>query len=620
MNNRFYKETAIFLLDLICVNIALWASYSIRLKIIFIPDSIPEFASFFIASSLFFLIYFLTGAYSTYFRYFTIDTLIRISSRSLFYLLVFFLILLIFKGAVPRSIGLMHPIILYIMMIQTRIAIVLYLRSLNSHTGKNILVYGAGLAGMQTVSNIKLNNLKLKKNTNILGFIDDDPAKKGLIIDGIKVYDFISISTLNTKKKIDEILIAIPSLNLSQRRELINKINHLNISVKLLPNISELVSGNITISDFKQVEISDILSRKLDIDVRNVKRTLKNKKIIVTGGGGSIGSELVKQIIYTDPDEVTIIDSSEINLYHVKNEIDKICQKNSLTTTTNFFLLDITNSKKLNEIVNKIKPDFIYHSAAYKHVNILENLDNSLEAARNNILGTFNIANACIKSKCSRLILISTDKAVNPSSVMGASKRIAEMIIQAYNKKYDCMMTIVRFGNVLNSSGSVVPLFQKQINNRENLTVTHEDVTRYFMTIPEAVGLILQTNVLSKGGEVFVLNMGNPIKIIELARKMIRLSGLVERNKNNPNVDIKIEIIGLKPGEKLNEELLIDNKPLPTENKDIFKANETFLHYDNITEIVEDISEAVAQNLPSKVISIMENNISNFKKSNLIEK
>ena len=201
MNNRFYKETAIFLLDLICVNIALWVSYSIRLKIIFIPDSVPEFASFFIASLLFFLIYFVTGAYSTYFRHFTIDTLIRISSRSLFYLLVFFLILLIFKGAVPRSIGLIHPIILYIMMIQTRIAIVLYLRSLNSNTGKNILVYGAGLAGMQTVSNIKLNNLKLKKNTNILGFIDDDPSKKGLIIDGIKVYDFISISTLNTKKK-----------------------------------------------------------------------------------------------------------------------------------------------------------------------------------------------------------------------------------------------------------------------------------------------------------------------------------------------------------------------------------------------------------------------------------
>tara|TARA_B100000886_G_scaffold39347_3_gene24354 strand:+ start:723 stop:2591 length:1869 start_codon:yes stop_codon:yes gene_type:complete len=617
MNPRVYKELLILFIDLSSVNIALWLSYSIRLETIFIPDSFPEYSSFFISSILFFFIFFVTGVYNTYFRYFTIDSVIKISSRSLFYLILFFSLILLFRGEVPRSIGIIQPIILYIMMLQTRIAIVLYLRSLNSHTGKNILIYGAGLAGMQTVSNIKLNNLKLKNKTNILGFIDDDKSKNGLIIDGIKVFGFNSISKLNSKKTIDEILIAIPSLNISERRNLVSKLNKLNISTKLLPNLSQLVSGNISLSDFRQVEISDIINRRLDIDPDKVHKTIKGKKVVITGGGGSIGSELVKQLLYANPNELVVLDSSEINLYLIQKETEKIKKQKNLSTCIKFYLLDIGNFNKLNEVIKKLNPDIIYHSAAYKHVNILENSDNSIEAGRNNILGTFNIVNACINSNCSRFILISTDKAVNPSSIMGATKRMAEMIVQAYDKEYDCIMTIVRFGNVLNSSGSVVPLFQKQINNRENLTVTHEEVTRYFMTIPEAVGLILQTNILSKGGEVFVLNMGEPIKIIDLAKKMIRLSGLQEKSDHNPNGDIKIEIIGLKPGEKLYEELLISKQPIPTENKDIFKANETCLTFNSLCKVIDDIKLTISQNNPDKMISIMEKNISNFQKSNL---
>ena len=404
-------------------------------------------------------------------------------------------------------------------------------------------------------------------------------------------------------------------MGLSGRRELVNKLNKFNIEVKLLPNLSQLISGSITVKDFQNVEISDILNRKLDINFKNVIDTLSDKNIMITGGGGSIGSELAKQIMLANPKKITIIDSSEINLYLVQKSLEDLCKINNLDVEIQIYILNITNTKRLVEIFKKSKPDIVYHSAAYKHVNILELEENIIEAAKNNILGTYSVVKSVIESNCERLILISTDKAVNPTSIMGASKRIAELIIQSFNQKYETIMTIVRFGNVLNSSGSVVPLFQKQIKEGRELTVTDPDVERYFMTIPEAVGLILQTNNLSSGGEVFVLNMGKPIKIIDLARKMIKLSGLKEKNDKNPHGDISINITGLRPGEKVTEELFIGNNPTVTKNKDIFKSSEEALSFEKTNSLIIQVEEAINENSISKLIQVFKNNISNYSKS-----
>ena len=611
MNYRLQKKLLVIVSDILSLNLSLLFAYSLRFdQFLFFPDSISEYLSFIISTFIFIFIFTTSQIYNTYFRYFNLFSLFQISKRLIIYLVLFSIIILFFEGSIPRSIGILQSLILFMMIITSRIFAILILQNTSKDNKKNVIIYGAGSGGIEVANNIKLN-----QRFNILAFIDDDLNKIGRKLDGIKIYDINSISKIISRKKVDNILIAIPSLGLTGRRRLIEKLNVYNIKVKLLPDISQLILGTITVNDFKHVEISDILNRKLDINFNNIKSTLTGKNILITGGGGSIGSELAKQIILAKPNKISIIDSSELNLYLVQKSLQELCKIHNLITKIEFYILNITERKKLTKIIVKINPDIIYHSAAYKHVNILELEENIIEAARNNILGTYNVVKASIEANCQRLILISTDKAVNPTSIMGASKRIAELIIQAFNKNFNSVMTIVRFGNVLNSSGSVVPLFQKQINEGIDLTVTHAEVERYFMTIPEAVGLILQTNKLSVGGEVFVLNMGSPVKIIDLARKMIKLSGLKEKSSDNPDGDIAIKIIGLKPGEKLTEELFMGNNPTSTKNKDIFKANEDALTLDRVDNLIDELNIAINENNTSKLIKIFENNISNYKKS-----
>ena len=342
---------------------------------------------------------------------------------------------------------------------------------------------------------------------------------------------------------------------------------------------------------------------------------------MITGAGGSIGSELCRQIILQNPSKIILVDHSEYNLYRINEDLEKINEIYNKLSPVKIVpkLISINNYEGLRDIFERISPDIIFHAAAYKHVNLVET--NIFESIRNNYFGTINIVKLSKKFNVNNFILISSDKAVRPSNVMGATKRLAEMVVQAYadiekGNPNPVIFSIVRFGNVLGSSGSVINKFNEQIKNRESLTVTHLEVTRYFMTIHEAVQLILQTYKMSKGGEVFLLDMGKPIKIIDIAEKMVRLSGLSLISDKNPDGDIKIKITGLRPGEKLYEELLINKESLPSENKNIFYANEEFIEFENLNKISKDLEKSTNQFDLTSTIKILECNVEGFKYNN----
>ena len=449
------------------------------------------------------------------------------------------------------------------------------LRSRQEHTDlKNrVLVIGAGDAGQMIIRDII--NGEADNHDKVVAIIDDNTNKRGRYIDNIPIVGGREdIFTAVEKYKIDKIYFAIPSAGADERREILNICNETGCKVMQLPGIYQLLSGEVKTSNLKDVKIEDLLGRDpIKVNMDEVFAFLHGKKVLVTGGGGSIGSEICRQVAAHDPAQLIIFDIYENNAYDISNELrDKYPQLNLVT-----LIGSVRDSRRINQVFAKYKPDVVYHAAAHKHVPLME--DSPCESIKNNVLGTYKTAYAAVHNGCSRFVLISTDKAVNPTNIMGASKRLCEMVIQSFARKVaenkvsdlpelinhhdeecgqyylpECSCTrfvAVRFGNVLGSNGSVVPLFKKQIEKGGPVTVTHPDIIRYFMTIPEAVSLVLQAGTYAEGGEIFVLDMGQPVKIDTLARNLIRLSGL------KPDVDIKIEYTGLRPGEKLFEEKLM---------------------------------------------------------------
>lgn len=424
-------------------------------------------------------------------------------------------------------------------------------RKLRENEVKNVLVIGAGAAGLQVVRD---ELPKMGKDYQIVGIIDDSISKKHSVIHGIEIVGGREkIIEVCEKEKVDLILFAIANISKEQKTEMLNICSKTKAKVKVLPNLREFLLSDVQVKmhDFRDIQIEDLLGREpIQLENENIKSFIKDKVVLVTGGGGSIGSELCRQIASFGAKELLMIDIYENTLYETELEIRKKYPELNLTA----IVASVRDEKRINEIFEKYHPELVFHAAAHKHVPLMET--SPIEAIKNNVFGTYNVARAASKYEVDKFILVSTDKAVNPTSVMGATKRICEMIIQMQNEKSKTNFVAVRFGNVLGSHGSVIPIFKKQIEQGGPVTVTHREITRFFMTIPEAVGLILQSMTFAEGGEIFVLDMGEPVKIYDLAEKMIRLSGYV------PNEDIKIEITGLRPGEKLYEELLISEEGL----------------------------------------------------------
>ena len=414
---------------------------------------------------------------------------------------------------------------------------------------KRVLVIGAGSAGALVVRELS-KRPELKKR--VVGIIDDDKQKLGTYIDGIRIlgnrYD---IKQIVYEKDVEEVVIAIANLEKKTLKELINECKELKVQVKIMPGLNEMIDGKFSIDSIRDVDVNDLLGREtVKLDYSGIADYLQEKIVLVTGGGGSIGSELCRQIVRFNPKQLIILDIYENNAYEIQMELKRNYPELNLVT----LIGSVRDKVRLEHVFNQYKPQVVFHAAAHKHVPLME--DSPCEAIKNNVMGTLNVAEAASKYNVERFVLISTDKAVNPTNVMGASKRLCEMIIQAINKESKTDFVAVRFGNVLGSNGSVVPLFKKQIAKGGPVTLTHKEITRFFMTIPEAAQLVLQAGVYAKGGEIFVLDMGEPVKIYDLAENLIKLSGF------EPNKDIKIEVTGLRPGEKLYEELLMDEEGL----------------------------------------------------------
>jgi len=448
----------------------------------------------------------------------------------------------------------------------------LYRLNLFKQKKPNVIIYGAGNAGAQLASSIQISG-KYK----VLGFIDDSSSVIGRELCGIKIYSFGDIDKFSN---IDHVLIAIPSLDKSERRRIIDSLKFRNLDVLQVPSLYDITCGKVNIDKLKPVELEDLLGRETVLPYKKLLGLgISDLIVCVTGGGGSIGSELSRQILELNAKKIILIDNSEHNLYSIYQEL----KGNPLSENKIIPLLgDVTNENFVNHFIEKFKIDLIFHTAAYKHVPIVEN--NPISGLKNNVLSTDILCAAAIKNRVKQFILISTDKAVRPTNVMGASKRLAEMIVQAYageeikkskQNKSNVKFSMVRFGNVLGSSGSVIPLFKSQIKKGGPVTITHKEITRFFMTIKEAVELVLQSLSIADNGDVVLLDMGEPVKIKYLAEQLIRLSGLTIKDKNNGG-DIEIIYTGLRPGEKLYEELLIDGKSEPTLHPLIFKAKEKY--------------------------------------------
>ena len=422
----------------------------------------------------------------------------------------------------------------------------------------NVMIIGAGEAGNMLLREIKRSShLPMR----VVCFIDDDPLKQGYYMNDVPIVgNRNSIGEMVKKYEVDEIYIALPSASINERRELMTICNDTGCKIKLLPGIYQLMNGEVKVSKLRNVEIEDLLGRDpISVNMNQIASYVENRTVMVTGGGGSIGSELCRQVAARHPSKLIIVDIYENNAYDIQMELRNAHPELKLDVR----IASIRDGEKIDALFNELRPEVVYHAAAHKHVPLMEDSPN--EAIKNNVFGTLNVVRAADKYHVKRFVQISTDKAVNPTNIMGASKRMCEMIIQAYSRHSRTVFTAVRFGNVLGSNGSVIPLFKKQIAHGGPVTVTDKNIIRYFMTIPEAVSLVMQAGIFAKGGEIFVLDMGEPVKIDDLARNLIKLSGFT------PDVDIPIIYTGLRPGEKLYEELLMDEEGLQkTENGSIF--------------------------------------------------
>lgn len=590
--NRATKISIVLAVDVFLCVITVWIAYYLRLGE-FVNITRTNLIPLIISVSIAVPVFSLSGLYKAIFRYGGYPTLLSVTKTITTYsFLYMFVITGIGIEGVPRTIGIIQPILLFLAVIASRLLAQFwfsdkYQSLTKSGNIQKVVIYGAGIAGRQLA--VALSNIPDMK---LVGFLDDDRSLHGHVLNGVPIYDPTNLSALTQKLSIVYVLLAMPSVNRKRHNEILSKIRNVKVSVRTLPSVSDLVQGKVKVSDLRELDINDILGRE-SVEPNQVllSKNIAGKVIVVTGAGGSIGSELSRQIIALKPEKLLLVEHSEFALYKIHQELE--CGENIVQLIP--LLASVHDNNRINEIISTWRPHTVYHAAAYKHVPLVEH--NLAEGIKNNVLGTLVSAQAAIANEVENFVLISTDKAVRPTNIMGASKRLAEMILQALAvTRHSTKLSMVRFGNVLDSSGSVVPKFRQQIKEGGPVTITHPEITRFFMTIPEASQLVIQAGAMAEGGDVFVLDMGEQVKILDLAQRMIQLSGLSLRNAENPDGDIEIKTTNLRPGEKLYEELLITDNPVATLHSKIFKAHDSYVSWDNLNKELEKLTIALNNN------------------------
>ena len=538
------------------------------------------------------------GIYRTVVRYIGSRTMMGIATSSLLMMIGLAALFTINSvPGIPRTIAIIQPMIFAVLLVMSRLVAryVLFdlLNKRNAVGPRNrVLIYGAGSSGRQLAL-----SLRHEPNKVLLGYVDDDRRLTGKHLDGVRVHYSDDLVTLIPRYQVDMVLLAMPQISRQRREEIVRKFKGISVRVLTLPAMGALIDGSVSVGDLREIEITDLLGREPVPPNRDLlHHTVSGRTVMVTGAGGSIGSELCRQISRLDPKQIILVEMTEHALYSIEGEMREAQRGGTLgeDVAIHAELGSVADPDLVRRMFDRWRPDTVFHAAAYKHVPLVE--DNVISGIRNNVFGTLNCAVEAERVGVSHFILVSTDKAVRPTNVMGASKRVCELVLQALaDRGGSTRFAIVRFGNVLGSSGSVVPRFQRQIREGGPVTLTHRDVTRYFMTIPEASQLVIQAGAMAEGGEVYVLDMGEPIRIYDLARTMINLSGLTAREGADGEGDIEIREIGLRKGEKLYEELLIGNSPQPTAHARIMRARETLLDWDELSAQLDALRVALAQ-------------------------
>jgi FlaA1/EpsC-like NDP-sugar epimerase len=602
---RWFKRTILIINDIAMLTIALWAAYSLRLSQFYVPESFGMVVLFAAAPIIGVITFHFRGLYKLVTRFIGPEGTTRIYVAVIIAVLVWALLVLLsgIKGH-PRSVVVIYGLIAAgLIRLSRQWAASLLLRAAPQHKPvrfderKNVIIYGTGTIGIQL-----LRALNETGQYNMVAFIDNNPSLAGQVVHGVKVLRPGKIGKVITTENVKEVLLAMPSALRSERRAAIRALEPFPVVVKTLPALEEIASGRVEVSDLRPIEVEDLLGRDpVAPELELLTAHIKDKVVMITGAGGSIGSELTRQLLELGPKALILFELSEVALYEIELEIEELQRRRSQAADAAIpadtkivpVLGSVLDRKLVARTIGNFDVEVIYHAAAYKHVPLVEM--NPFAGVQNNTLGTLALAETAKELGVGRFVLVSSDKAVRPTNVMGASKRLAELILQALAEPRGAgtIFTMVRFGNVLDSSGSVVRRFRNQIQAGGPVTVTHPEIIRYFMSIPEAAQLVIQAGAMASGGEVFVLDMGTPLKIDDLARTMIRLSGLEVRDDTRPEGDIAIEYIGLRRGEKLYEELLIGENTTGTSHPRIFKNSEPFLVYAELATALERLDDAI---------------------------
>ena len=584
---RVYKRMVSISVDLVFVCVAFVGAFYTRL------ESVPFLASgkywqvltLLVLSTVFFFAR--IGLYRAVLRYLSVHALLTIV-LSCAVSAVFLVVLgYFFEVFLPRAIPIIYFAYLVLLSGGSRLLVRVLVSQHNTKQKERVIIYGAGDSGRQLVNLLRYGN-----EFHPVAFIDDEKKLFKSVVNGLTVYDSKNLKRLISRMQTNKVLLAMPSAKRSQRKAIINTLAELCVEVKSVPAFEEIINGSASIDQLRDVAIEDLLGRDCVLAKPELlSANIKNKVVMVTGAGGSIGSELCRQIVQQAPNSLILFELSEYALYQIDKELSELVARQHLAVQIIPLLGSVQRQNRLQTILESFAVQTLYHAAAYKHVPMVEY--NVVEGVRNNVFGTYYTALAAIAAKVESFVLISTDKAVRPTNVMGTTKRMAELTLQSLAaEEHNTRFCMVRFGNVLGSSGSVIPLFKRQIAEGEYVTVTHPDIIRYFMTIPEAAQLVIQAGAMGKGGDVFVLDMGEPVKIVDLAKNLIHLSGLEVKSPQNPYGDIEIKFTGLRPGEKLFEELLIGENVENTEHQRIMTANESFLPYCEYKVILEKLDKA----------------------------
>jgi FlaA1/EpsC-like NDP-sugar epimerase len=598
---RGTKRALALLVDASLCVLTVWFSYCLRLDgwvILQGVEWLPAIVSLVVALPIFIVL----GLYRAIFRYAGLSAFMTVVKAVAIYALAFMTIFTaISVPGVPRTVGILQPLLLLIAIGLSRMWTRYWLgnayqRLLSRSALAKVLIYGAGASGRQLAGALA-NSSEL----NVVGYLDDDRHLHGSIMGGLPIYNPVDLPGLVEASDVRDVLLALPNATRQRRNEILEEMRKARVVVRTMPDLTALAQGLISITDLRELDIEDLLGRNIIApDQALLDRNIRDKVVLVTGAGGSIGSELCRQILKNRPASLLLVEQNEFGLYAIHGELEKSALTIGDTDIRVIpFLASVRDGQRLRQIMAAWKPHTVYHAAAYKHVPLVEY--NPTEGIKNNVLGTVAAARAAQDCGVENFVLISTDKAVRPTNIMGASKRLAEMVLQAIDAEEPAdgprtNFSMVRFGNVLGSSGSVVPLFRQQIHDGGPVTLTHPEITRYFMTIPEASQLVIQAGAMSTGGDVFVLDMGEPVKIADLARRMVELSGLTVRDEENPEGDIELHITGLRPGEKLYEELLIGDDPQPTPHRRIMRAREDFLIWPDLSKKLAALEKALDDN------------------------